>query len=409
MWRRVRIIFQIVSLLAIFIGMIFYPKWSVSTDPFSSFLLLFRKTLIAGFIIILLTILLGRFFCGWMCPVGSLIDLLNKFIGNKKSEKNFQIKEITFIFILFAFLVNTGTFLYLITPFGFLPHLKSASLTGFTLLSFPLLYSIRKRRGFCRDICPLGGLLSIIAELGLMKKKVKGECGECALCAEKCRMNAIPIQNPSTTYMKDCILCMDCVYLCPSSNVSFNILPPSPPSVERRRILSGIIAGGAGLSLYLMKKENLLRPPGSVKNGFTARCIRCGNCRSVCPTNVIGERISFSPADFMTPYMRDGKGYCIVECVKCTEVCPTGAIKKLTIEEKRKTVIGTAVIISERCLATSGKSECTLCYISCPYFAIELKEGKTFREPFVINERCTGCLICSYRCPANAIYIKPIP
>ena len=51
-------------------------------------------------------------------------------------------------------------------------------------------------------------------------------------------------------------------------------------------------------------------------------------------------------------------GYCEYNCTLCGQVCPTGAIPRLPLEQKRKSVIGTAVIDKNTCLPYAKKLNC---------------------------------------------------
>ncbi len=92
--------------------------------------------------------------------------------------------------------------------------------------------------------------------------------------------------------------------------------------------------------------------------------------------------------------------------------CPSGAIPNLALEEKRQTVIGKAEIDRGRCLPWSQNIPCIVCEEMCPLSpkAVEYEEvtvtgtdGQplTLQRPGVVRERCIGCGICEYKCPAE--------
>jgi len=105
-------------------------------------------------------------------------------------------------------------------------------------------------------------------------------------------------------------------------------------------------------------------------------------------------------------------GYCDYSCTACGDACPTAAIPRLSLEDKRLTVIGHATIDRNRCLPWADNITCLVCEEMCPLpeKAIILEDvtvttptGETVavRRPSVVHERCIGCGICENRCPLN--------
>jgi formate hydrogenlyase subunit 6/NADH:ubiquinone oxidoreductase subunit I len=116
-------------------------------------------------------------------------------------------------------------------------------------------------------------------------------------------------------------------------------------------------------------------------------------------------------------------GYCDYACTACGHVCPSGAIPKLDLDEKRRQVLGVAVIDKDRCLPWATDTPCIVCQEMCPVpdKAIELEGerlitradgGKSrLARPKVVASRCIGCGICEYKCPLDgpsAIVIMPV-
>jgi formate hydrogenlyase subunit 6/NADH:ubiquinone oxidoreductase subunit I len=99
-------------------------------------------------------------------------------------------------------------------------------------------------------------------------------------------------------------------------------------------------------------------------------------------------------------------------------VCPTGAIKKISVEEKRRTKIGLAGIDRTLCIPWAKGEECLVCEEHCPISekAIKMEErkgagGKTIKVPSVDTSLCVGCAICENKCPVlprKAISVKPV-
>lgn len=159
-------------------------------------------------------------------------------------------------------------------------------------------------------------------------------------------------------------------------------------------------------------EATLLRPPGSAcEKEFLDLCIRCGECIKVCPTNALHPSGLGAGIDgFFAPRLLMRTGYCEVNCTLCGQVCPTHAIPNLAMEAKTKVVIGRAVFDRERCLPWATNEECICCEEHCPisdkaihYDVVRATnaQGKevVLQRPYVIADRCIGCGICENKCP----------
>jgi ferredoxin-type protein NapF len=175
----------------------------------------------------------------------------------------------------------------------------------------------------------------------------------------------------------------------------------------RRAFLLG--AAGIGLGLLARKvgaargEEAPLRPPGAVAEGiFAGLCTRCGNCVRACPSRVIHPDTGQAGlAGLLAPVLQYRRDYCREDCRACTDVCPSGAIQKLDLEQKRRYVIGEALVDGSICLVTSGQKDCDACVRSCPFEAIEMKwdEEQYVAYPLVDAAKCNGCGACEVACP----------
>jgi MauM/NapG family ferredoxin protein len=192
--------------------------------------------------------------------------------------------------------------------------------------------------------------------------------------------------------------------------------------VSRRAFLTAAGTGAAAtmmlnVSPYVQRRTfnpDLIRPPGSLpEEEFLSRCIRCGECMKVCPTNAIHPTtMQAGLAGLWSPVVIPRAGYCEFNCTLCGQVCPTGAIQELTVEEKHVTHIGTAYFDKSRCLPYANDRQCIVCEEHCPtpvkaiWFrevTVLDREGnpKTLKQPQVDPELCIGCGICEEKCPIN--------
>lgn len=112
-----------------------------------------------------------------------------------------------------------------------------------------------------------------------------------------------------------------------------------------------------------------------------------------------------------TPVLVPRLGYCDYACNACGWACPVQAIPPLTLEEKRQQVIGKASIDQNRCIPWADFRDCIVCEEMCPIpekaIVLEQYEGPdalgetvSVKRPRVLRDRCIGCGICEYKCPA---------
>jgi ferredoxin len=207
--------------------------------------------------------------------------------------------------------------------------------------------------------------------------------------------------------------------------------PPKNKQLDlgRRSLLTAGLAGlGGGLLFQVHPQAEgrtfnpaLIRPPGSVtEEEFRIRCIRCGECMKVCPTNAIHPTLFEAGLEGLwSPVLNMKLGYCEYECTLCTQVCPTDAIEELLLEKKTQTKIGMAFIDKNRCLPYASARSCIVCEEHCPtpekaiWFEEvevlnELGENVVLKRPRVNPDLCIGCGICQNKCPfmdQAAIYV----
>jgi len=396
-----------------------------------------------------MTLVLGRFFCGWVCPLGAIHEFI-PWIGGKHQKASsrpnrnlLRIKYLILVSVILAALAGIPLAGWL-DPFALLTRSTTAAiepaasstlwsnwarvstqpvLIGTVFLAVILL-NVWRRRFFCTTLCPLGALYGLIGRFSLLRFEATDECTECRGCTSRCTYNG----GPSSENLKsECDLCFACVADCPEGCVNVKLGAPSRPAARldlgRRRLLGAAvvglgIAGFSRASAEARSQENaghgFLRPPGAVgEKLFLSRCVRCGQCVEACPTSFIQPSLlEASFAGLWTPVLNARTGYCTYECNRCTQVCPSGAIEPMTLRRKKSFKVGTATINRNRCLRYVESSNCSVCIEKCPVPGKPLREdraelaflGRTgkVRQFYVVADLCTGCGICEHFCPAGA-------
>lgn len=422
-------------------------------------------TMLWSVIVLLLTLVIGRFFCGYVCPLGTLIDIVNFILFRKHfkpetpvPKPNRKIKYFILIGVLAASLPGANLlhffspmsiaprffalvifppliwfsnfFLDLIRPlatnlgldtiaqFTFHRLYFAGSTITLVFLGIIIIANFWRKRFWCRYICPTGALLSLFSRFGIFKRKASYQfCNTCRRCITTCDMHAIDT-DPGKTILSECTLCGNCIDACPENGVTIGFSPPGFAGNNadllfgRRQFTYSIatgILGASAIKAGLHNKRNIsgrfIRPPGSIpESEFLSRCIRCGECMKVCKTNGLQPTNLEAGFDALwTPQLIPRKGACEDKCNMCGHVCPTQAIRALPLEEKLFVKIGSAVIDRNRCIAWEQNKLCLICDEICPYDAIEFRIVTTFtgsfKRPFVLEDKCTGCGWCENKCP----------
>ncbi|MEA3496952.1 MAG: 4Fe-4S binding protein, partial [Bacteroidota bacterium] len=174
-----------------------------------------------------ITYIFGKVFCGWICHLGALQEILNigkiKIFQSEKAQKVMRIIRIVILIVMLAQLTFTHVILWnKIGPFKVAYNLFSANLTGYILLGILILSSIFIHRPFCKTICPVGLTLGWITKIpGASILGINNSCAGCKTCSTSCDMNAITRDNKiSKLDNQECIMCGECMDDCKIKSIS---------------------------------------------------------------------------------------------------------------------------------------------------------------------------------------------
>ena len=299
----------------------------------------------------------------------------------------------------------------------------------------------RGGRTWCNTICPVGTVLSLLARFSWFKVYFdQDKCKKCSLCSKNCKSACIDFKNYKVDYSR-CVTCGVCLDHC-----HFDALHYGHPkrkakpeasdkaaSPTRRAVLLGTALVAADVAMATAKKKvdgglavlepkkdpgrsTPLTPPGSMSaSNMSQHCVGCQLCVAQCPNGVL--RPSSDPMHFMQPVMSYDRGACRPECTRCSQVCPAGAIKPTTAIEKSSIQIGHAVWRKKYCVVVTDHVQCGNCARHCPAGAIQMvpidpADDLSDLIPAVNVEKCIGCGMCEYVCPArpnSAIYVEGHP
>ncbi|MFB3779769.1 MAG: DUF6599 family protein [Bryobacteraceae bacterium] len=411
--------------------------------------------LLWSLIVIVPTLFLGRFFCGWVCPLGTL----NHWVGNWKSEKKRgprriesnryqgwqRLKYYILIVVLAAALLGSAlagladpialtvrsvalsihpaanygltasvdwmysrglrspaealAYVFRKTMLSFKqPYFRQGFSLGILFLAI-LALNLRSTRFWCRALCPLGALLGWMSRWSILGlEKSPSSCGDCNRCLLHCQGGDDPI--PGARWRKaECHLCLNCVDDCPESGLRFRFFPKAAetlegPDLQRRKAIAGLAAGAVALPL--------LRSTPGLAVESSERLVR--------PPGALEEKRFLERC---------------VRCGQCMKACPNNALHPAFTEA------GLEGIWTPVLAARIGYCEpsCNLCGQVCPTgaiweFTLQQKAwlGKQagtkpirIGTAFYDHHRClpwsmaTDCIVCEEWCPTSpkAIYLQP--
>lgn len=385
------------------------------------------KGLLWALATVVATLVFGRVFCGWVCPFGTLHQFFGWLTQRTRKHKQktganmFRRAQVAKYFVLVTFLVmaaiplGTGVSLQtgLLDPIPLMHRSVNLALlpvaemlSGRHLSAVPrqyegawvvgglfiaaILANFAIPRFYCRFLCPLGALLGVLSRYSVWRiAKTAPQCGGCTLCEAACEGACDPAGK---IRISECVMCFNCLddkcskkflaYRTRESDAGEILLP----DMGRRGVVAAL--GASALAVPMIRLSGtlgsnhhpgLVRPPGSLPEaGFLERCIKCGQCMRVCPTNVIMPAgLNAGLEALWTPVLnfRIGTSGCELNCVACGHVCPTAAIRPITQDEKRGTGkyedkgpirIGAAFVDRGRCLPWAMDTPCIVCEENCP-------------------------------------------
>ncbi|MDR2162208.1 MAG: 4Fe-4S binding protein [Desulfovibrio sp.] len=472
--RRTQRLAQAGSLI-VFLYLILQTAWPLPAVPVDIFLRLDPLAAVAtpmaareitglvslwpGLALLILTILAGRIFCGYCCPLGASLDFVrfallrlagrSPLIKNRMDavfnwKWNYRIKFLILALILGSALAGVSL-LFWASPISLATRLYAlvihplALLTGQELLRlsqffpavaelpglayaqiplrrfdtmpfvaalFALLFALElvRPRFWCRCLCPAGALLALCAARPFWRRRIR-RCVRCGLCAEHCPTGALA-PSGVLTRRRECIACRTCVEICPTKGIVFSLKEPAaeapgPPAAQR------------GEPEGIPSRRAFLAASGA---GAVLAALQVSRARSLLQSDALGL---IWPADCIRPPGALPEPDFLARCLRCglcMKACPSNALQPAWL------TAGPEGMFSPLLTPRRGPCapDCRACGEVCPTHAIlplppEEKFWAKVGTAVVDQGRCLAwtegrsCVVCEEVCPYGAVGLTRIP
>jgi ferredoxin len=451
--RRIRIVFSSVVLICFIL--VFVDIRNIIPSEYFNFLLYLqfipsllkffdlRILTAAGFaIVLILTLVSGRTYCSFLCPLGIGQDLFSRIGGRFKRrfrrygyKKPFTILRYSLLSISLIILFIWGIFLItLLDPYSifgrFMTYfakpviivinnqlagifgkfdiytLSNTPLNGFPLIAYTVpaafailigVLSLTKGRLYCNMICPVGTLLGLLSKISFLRIKFDDSaCTRCGRCALGCKSSCIDFLKREVDVTR-CVACFNCINTCQENAISYGFVNLNKKDHEtdesKRKIIAGSLiflfgnfasANGQQKAAPKPKKESTVKEKRTYP---------------VCPPGGLGIE------DFNTD---------CTACSLCINICPNNVLKPALLQYGIAGIMQ-PVMDYHKSFCTYN---CTRCTEICPTnalhpLAIEAKKltqiGKAIfiKDNCIVNTEKTACGACSESCPTKAVHMIP--
>lgn len=397
--------------------------------------------------LIIATVFFGRIFCGWICPLGTTLDLFEKLVRSPNPKKRHShLDSLTTpqkllprlslrskYYLLFALLaaaalgiqatwiadpipIVTRSFAIVVFPaaewsirlFGGVAQRWSWSadayrwtqdnvltfhqpyfLHSFLALAvflFILLMSLKGRRWWCRKLCPLGAFLGLLSQWKPLGIQTTAACAGCGECSAHCKMEAIEVtrQDKVGIIRIDNRECIMCS----------TCIEECPKEIL-----------GYQFTMPQAKPDTVVNLPRRRVTAALAAGVVLAPAAKLDFSGAERSRAVLRPPNIGTE--EEFLNLCI-RCGECMKVCLTNALQPAFLEAGYFGVFSPIMIPRQGYCAY----DCSLCGQVCPtgaipYFTPERKHGRSQGLAAFDRGRCIpyaenrDCLVCEEHCPAS--------
>lgn len=392
------------------------------------------------FALLIITLTVGRVYCSFLCPLGTMQDLLIRGFNKFKLPRKFSFKEDRYQIryaILFAgflgFLLGTTAVLVLFDPFSSFGRMvvvfigapysfisenvgyifsrselgvmitDSRRLPGIALLVTTIilflkivLYTRKDGRDYCNELCPVGAMLGLLSRISLYRFRIDvTTCDSCGACGKMCKAGCIDTKAKHIDYER-CIGCFNCTLVCPTGSISLG-------RVNTNKIAKA--KGDGGRRAFLRRgvlSFFVFSIPGFVQQKIIPKKFSTVFVQRKNPIVPPGGK---SREDFNAK---------CTTCNLCVAQCPTRVLQPAVLE------YGVLGFLQPHLTNEKGfcNFECVRCSEVCPTGALQkllpaekklTQLGKVhfIKENCIVETEKTDCGACSEHCPTKAVYMVP--
>jgi polyferredoxin len=451
--RRIRIAFSTVIFICFILVFIDFksliPAGYINTLLFLQFIPSVMKFYdlrtfagIGFLVVLLLTLLSGRTYCSFLCPLGIGQDLFSRIGGLfKKKFRRYGFKNpftvLRYSLLAITLIVTMIWGLYLVTlldPYSifgrFMTYfakpciiLINNFLSGilgkfdlYTLSNIPvvryslIVYSIpaaffilvgtlsfTRGRLYCNTVCPVGTLLGLLSKISILRINFnESSCTRCGRCSLRCKSSCIDFLKHDVDITR-CVDCFNCINACQDKALSYGFVKFRKKVHEtdesKRKLIASSVLLLSGLSYASYGQDKTAPKP---KKDSTVRENRTS---PVCPPGA-GKIDDFN------------KG--CTACSLCISACPNGVLQP-AFKQYGISGIMQPVMDYHKSFCTYN---CTICTEICPTNALhplvldakkltQIGKAKFIKDNCIVKTEKTACGACSESCPTKAVHMIP--
>ncbi len=418
-------------------------------------------------VLLLLTLLFGRVFCSWLCPLGILQDIANRAARPRPQSRKGKgvrfapnhpwLRAVTALLALGGLVGGSVGLLTWLDPYSLAARGMAALLNPLLAwamgrelppadlecsapvavgiaafgLAVPLGLAVWRGRIYCNTLCPVGAVLGLLSRLAPCTPQLEASaCGRCGACMKACKAQAIDVKTGQVDATR-CVACYNCLSACSrgamtlrpkrrqSASAPASSSAEQPPAAPSRRAFLGL--GVAGLATSALPELPTPAPstnpaevgsneaPAAVPPGAQSverlleRCTACGLCIANCPTQVLRPSVL---ALGMRGFMKPVLDFYRASCDPSCTTCSQACPTGalLPLAPAEKRRTQIGLVQYSRQHCLVWSHE-----TPCARCVTEVQcptgalEAQEVSVPTVMADTCRGCRRCSRVCPAGAI------